>query len=220
MDKTTLGVPYLIQDFLRGQDLGSVGSELSFTDQHRIGAKLALAFRALHQIDYIDTPTSWGTEFDDRFRTRVAECVVLDAVDKPAVQKIVAYYEERRGALEDVPRRLSHDDPSPENIIVERGADGWQFVALVDFERARGRDPLLDLARLRATTFAAWPAMAAPFNAAYGALEPYGPDLRARAELYDLYVPLAAIAYHRENERPDREEAARGALRAWLERDA
>jgi aminoglycoside phosphotransferase (APT) family kinase protein len=218
MDKDTLTVPYLIQDYLRGQDLGSVGPELSFADQHRIGTKLAAAFRALHQIDYVDTPTSWATEFDDRFRMRVAECVVLDAVDKAAVDRIVAYYDARRGALADVPRRLSHDDPSAENIIVQRGADGWQFVALVDFERARGRDPLLDLARLRATTFAAWPAMAAPFNAAYGALEPYGPDLRARAELYDLYVPLAAIASFRENERPDREEVARAALRAWLDR--
>jgi hypothetical protein len=60
--------------------------------------------------------------------------------------------------------------------------------------------------------------MAAAFNASYGALEPYGPDLRARAELYDLYVPLAAIAYFRENERPEREESARTALRAWLDR--
>jgi aminoglycoside phosphotransferase (APT) family kinase protein len=220
MDKDTLEVPYLIQDYLRGQDLGSVGSELSFADQHRVGTKLGAAFRALHQIDYVDTPTSWATEFDDRFRTRVAECVVLDAVNKAAVERIVAYYDARREALEGVPRRLSHDDPSAENIIVERRADGWQFVALVDFERARGRDPLLDLARLRATTFAAWPAMAAPFNAAYGALEPYGPDLRARAELYDLYVPLAAIAHFRENDRADREEAARAALRAWLSRDA
>jgi aminoglycoside phosphotransferase (APT) family kinase protein len=220
MDKDTLSVPYLIQDFLRGQDLGSVGAELSFTDQHRVGAKLASAFRALHQIDYVDTPTSWATEFDDRFRTRVAECVVLDAIDKAAVERIVAYYDARRGALDDVPRRLSHDDPSAENIIVERRDDGWQFVALVDFERARGRDPLLDLAKLRASTFAAWPAMAAPFNAAYGTLEPYGPDLRARAELYDLYVPLAAVAYFRENERPDREESARAALRAWLDRAA
>jgi len=220
MEKDTLEVPYLIQDFLRGQDLGSVGAELSFTDQHRVGTKLAAAFRALHQIDYVDTPTAWATEFDDRFRTRVAECVVLDAIDKAAVSRIVAYYDARRGALEDVPRRMSHDDPSGENIIVERGADGWQFVGLVDFERARGRDPLLDLARLRATTFAAWPAMAAPFNAAYGTLEPYGPDLRARDELYDLYVPLAAIAHFRECERPDREEAARAALRGWLERDA
>jgi aminoglycoside phosphotransferase (APT) family kinase protein len=220
MDKDTLAVPYLIQDFLRGQDLGSAGSELSFTDQHRVGTKLAAAFRALHQIDYVDTPTSWATEFDDRFRTRVAECVVLDAIDRPAVARIVAYYDARREALEDVPRRLSHDDPSPDNIIVERGGEGWQFVALVDFERARGRDPLLDLAKLRATTFATWPAMAAPFNAAYGALEPYGPDLRARAELYDLYVPLAAIAHFRENELPEREAAARTALRAWLDREA
>jgi len=220
MDKDTLEVPYLIQDFLRGQDGGSVGPELSFTDQHRVGTKLASAFRALHRIDYVDTPTSWATEFDDRFRTRVAECVVLDALDKPAVERIVSYYERRRGALDDVPRRLSHDDPSPENIILERGTDGWQFVGLVDFERARGRDPLVDLAKLRATTFALWPAMAAPFNAAYGTLEPYGPDLRARAELYDLYVPLAAIAHFRESERPDREEAARTSLRAWVAREA
>lgn len=219
MDKDTLEVPYLIQDYLRGEDGGSVRAELSFSDQHRVGTKLAAAFRALHQIDYVDTPTSWATEFDDRFRTRVAECVVLDALDRSSVEKIVAYYEARRAALDDVPRRLSHDDPSPENIILERRADGWQFVALVDFERARGRDPLIDLAKLRATTFATWPAMAAPFNAAYGALEPYGPDLRARAELYDLYVPIAAVAYFRENERPDREEAARAALRAWLERE-
>ena len=220
LDKDTLDVPYLIQDYVRGQDLGSVGADLSFTDQHRIGMTLAAAFRALHRIDYVDTPTSWATEFDDRFRTRVAECVVLRALDKASVTRILAYYEARRDALADVPRRLSHDDPSASNIIVERRTDGWQFVALVDFERARGRDPLIDLAKLRATTFAAWPAMAAPFNGAYGTLEPYGPDLRARAELYDLYVPLAAIAHFRQYDRPHREEAARAALRDWLARDA
>lgn len=218
MDKETLEVPYLIQDFLRGQDGASIGAELSFTDQHRVATKLAAAFRAMHQIEYIDTPTSWATEFDDRLRTRIAECVVLDAVEKADVDRIVAYYEARRDALDDVPRRLSHDDPSPENLILEKRADGWQFVALVDFERTRGRDPLLDLAKLRALVFSLWPAMAAAFNAAYGALEPYGPDLRARAELYDLYVPLAAIAHFRENERPEREEAARAALKAWLDR--
>jgi aminoglycoside phosphotransferase (APT) family kinase protein len=218
MDKLTLEVPFLIQDFLPGQDGATVGGGLSFTDQHRIGTTLAAAFRALHQIDYVDTPTSWATEFDDRFRTRVAECVVLDALQKKDVERVVAYYEERRSALDDVPRRLSHDDPSPENLILERRGDGWQFVALVDFERTRGRDPLIDLAKLRATTFALWPAMAAPFNAAYGVLEPYGPGLRARAELYDLYVPLAAIAHFRENDQADREEEARLALRAWLER--
>lgn len=219
MDKLTLEVPFLIQDFVPGQDGASMGAELSFTDQHRIGTKLAAAFRPLHQIDYVDTPTAWSTEFDDRFRTRVAECVVLDALQKKEVERVVAYYEQRREALNDVPRRLTHDDPSPENLILERRADGWQFVALVDFERTRGRDPLLDLARLRATTFAVWPAMAAPFGAAYGALGPYGPDVRTRAELYDLYVPLATIASSRQNERPDREEAARVSLRAWLEQN-
>lgn len=220
MDKKSLDVPFLIEDFIQGEDGATLGSALSFTDQHRVGTGLAAAFRALHQIDYVDTPTSWATEFDDRFRTRVAELVVLDALQKAEVQRVVAYYEERRGALNDVPRRMSHDDPSPQNMILEHRADGWQFVSLVDFERTRGRDPLLDLAKLRATTFARWPAMAAPFTAAYGALEPYGPDLRSRAELYDMYVPLASIAYFRENDRPDREEEARVALRAWLEKNA
>lgn len=219
MDRKTLEVPFLIEDFLAGENGATVGAGLSFNDQHRVGTRLAAAFRALHQIDYVDTPTTWATEFDDRFRTRVAECVVLDALQKAEVERVVAYYEERRGALDMVPRRMSHDDPSPENMMLERRADGWQFVALVDFERTRGRDPLLDLAKLRASTFALWPAMAAPFNAAYGALEPYGPDLRARDELYDLYVPLAAIAYFRQNDRPDREETARVSLRAWLEKN-
>ena len=220
MDKRTLEVPFLIEDFIPGEDGASVGAGLSFTDQHRVGTRLAAAFRALHQIDYVDTPTTWATEFDDRFRTRVAESVVLDALNRAQVDRVVSYYQERRAALDDVPRRLSHDDPSPENMMLERRAEGWEFGALVDFERTRGRDPLLDLAKLRASTFALWPAMAAPFNAAYGALEPYGPDLRARAELYDLYVPLAAIAYFRENDRPDREEVARVLLRAWLEKSA
>jgi aminoglycoside phosphotransferase (APT) family kinase protein len=218
MDKRTLEVPYLIQDFLPGQDGASVGEGLSFSDQHRIGTQLAAAFRTLHRVEYIDTPTSWATEFDDRFRTRVAECAVLDAIDKAAADRIVSYYDERRGALQDVPRRLSHDDPSPEHIILDRGGDGWHLRGLVDFERARGRDPLLDLAKLRALTFTRWPAMAAPFSAAYGDLEPYGPELRARAELYDLYVPLAAVAHFRENDRPDREADARASLRAWLDR--
>ena len=219
MDKRTLALPYLIQDFLPGEDGGHVGAELSFSDQHRVGAKLAAAFRALHRIEYVDTPTSWATEFDDRFRTRVAECLALDALDRSEQAKVVRYYEERRSALDEVPRRMSHDDPSPANLLLERRADGWHFVALLDFERTRGRDPLIDLAKLRATTFALWPAMAAPFNAAYGALEPYGPALRARAELYDLYVPLAGIAYFREDERPDREAEARAALRSWLDRN-
>lgn len=216
MDRRTLEIPFLIQDFLPGEDGARVGADLSFADQHRIGAKLAAAFRTLHRIEYVDTPTSWGTEFDDRFRTHAAECLVLDAFDRLGQEQVIRYYEARRGALDEVGRRLSHDDPSPENILLERRGDGWHFVALLDFERARGRDPLLDLAKLRWRTFRRWPAAAGPFNAGYGALEPYGPDFRARAELYDLYVPIAGVASFREQGRPEREAEARAALRDWL----
>jgi len=218
LDRRTLEVPYIIQDFLPGEDGAHAGGDLSFADQHRVGASLGAAFRQVHDIEYVDTPTSWATEFDDRFRTRAAECVALDALDKREHDAALDYYDERRGALADVPRRLSHDDPSPKNLLIERRSDGWHFGGILDFDRARGRDPLLDVARLRATAFARWPAAAAAFMNAYGAMEPDGPGVRDRAELYELYIRLADVTRYRESEEPERETAAREALREWLTR--
>jgi len=47
-----------------------------------------------------------------------------------------------------VERRLTHDDLNLANLLLQKRSDGWHFVAFLDFERARGRDPLLDLVRI------------------------------------------------------------------------
>ncbi len=215
VEQRTLAAPYLIQEFLPGEDAARALAQLTPADQARAGEELGAGLQRLHDVDYVDTPTSWATEFDDRLRTRAAECRLLDALDDDEHDRLIAYHEERRGSLEGVERRLTHDDLTLANLLLERRADGWHFVAFLDFERTRGRDPILDLARLRRLTFDACPAMAAPFERGYGALEPDA-DLRAREELYAVYLLLAGIVWYRENGLAAREQDCRVRLATWL----
>lgn len=216
LDRRTLEVPYLIQEFVPGEDAGALAGQLSFADQHRVGAELGAGLAALHAIEYVDTPTAWATEFDDRIRTRAAECRSLDALNGAEHQQVIAYYEARRDALEGVERKVTHDELEPENLLLARRTDGWHFVALLDFERARGRDPVLDLAQLDLTTFPQWPAMGSAFETGYGDTTRLGERVAERRELYAMYLLLAGIVYYRENDAPKREEAARDGLRRWL----
>lgn len=216
LDRRTLEVPYLIQEFVPGEDAGTLAGQLSFADQHRVGTELGRGLAALHHIEYVDTPTPWATEFDDRIRTRAAECKSLDALDSAEHEQVIAYYASRRGALEGVERTVTHDELEPENLLLERRPDGWHFAALLDFERARGRDPVLDLAQLDLTTFPQWPAMGTAFGIGYGDVARLGAGVPERRELYAMYLLLAGVVYYRENDQPRREEAAREGLRRWL----
>ena len=167
VDKRTLEVPYYIQDFITGEDAARSLGSLSFTDQHRVGEELGAGLRVMHRTEYVDTPMPWSTELDDRLRTRAAECRFLDALDEESHATVITHYEERRDALDGVERRLTHDDLNLANLLLQRRSDGWHFVAFLDFERARGRDPLLDLVRLESWTLPACPAMIAPFRDSY-----------------------------------------------------
>jgi len=82
VERRTLDVPYYIQDFISGEDAARSLGTLSFSDQHRAGGELGAGLRTMHQVEYVDTPTPWATEFDDRLRTRAAECRFLDALDQ------------------------------------------------------------------------------------------------------------------------------------------
>jgi aminoglycoside phosphotransferase (APT) family kinase protein len=214
VERRTLDVPYYIQDFLGGEDAARSSRELSFIDQHRVGAELGAGLRLMHQIEYVDTPVPWATELDDRLRTRAAECRFLDALDQSSHATVISHYEERRHALENVDRRLTHDDLNLANLLLQRRSDGWHFIAFLDFERARGRDPLLDLVRLESWTLPASPAMVAPFRDAYAAFEDEA--TRTRAQIYEVYLLLAGIVWYRQNELPDRERFCRERLEAWL----
>src|SRR5439155_24648185 len=119
-------------------------------------------------------------------RTRAVECRTLDALDVADQERVLAHYEERRWALEDVPRRLTHDDLNLANLLLQQRRDGWHFVAFLDFERARGRDPLLDVVRLESWNLPACPAMAAPFRATYAAVD--DENARARSVIYYAHM--------------------------------
>ncbi|TMC79214.1 MAG: aminoglycoside phosphotransferase family protein [Chloroflexi bacterium] len=214
VEKRTLEVPYYIQDFISGEDAARSLGTVSFTDQHRVGAELGQGLRTMHHVEYVDTPMPWSTELDDRLRTRAAECRFLDALDQESHATVIAYYEERRDALEGVARRLTHDDLNLANLLLQRRDDGWHFVAFLDFERARGRDPLLDLVRLESWTLPACPAMVAPFKDAYAHFE--DDQSRRRSEIYEVYLLLAGIVWYRQNELPERERFCRERLHAWL----
>jgi aminoglycoside phosphotransferase (APT) family kinase protein len=214
VDRRTLDVPYYIQDFVKGEDAARAAPQLSLVDQQRVGAELGAGLRTMHHVDYVDTPTPWATEFDDRIRTRAAECRFLDALDQGSHATVIAFYEDRRDALEDVERRLTHDDLNLANLLLQPRRDGWHFIAFLDFERARGRDPLIDVVRLKSWTLPACPAMLAPFDDAYAAV--FDEGARARAEIYEVYLLLAGTVWYRENDLPDRERFCRERLAQWL----
>jgi aminoglycoside phosphotransferase (APT) family kinase protein len=216
VDKRTLAVPYYIQDFITGEDAARSLGSLSFTDQHRVGAELGAGLRIMHRVEYVDTPMPWATELDDRFRTRAAECRFLDALDQSSHAQVVGFYEDRRGSLDGVERRLTHDDLNLANLLLQKRADGWHFVAFLDFERARGRDPLVDVVRLEGWTLPDAPAMLAPFRDTYARVD--DEPSRGRAEIYELYLLLAGIVWYRQNELPERERFCRMRLEEWLSR--
>ncbi len=51
-------------------------------------------------------------------------------------------------ALEDAPVRLVHNDALPQNVLVAPGPDGWTCTGWLDWEFARGADPLWDIGTL------------------------------------------------------------------------
>ncbi len=214
VERRTLDVPYLIQEFVPGEDAARSLPQLSSDDQQQVGAELGAGLRRLHVIEYVDTPVPWADEFDERLRTRAAECRFVHAVDDAGHASVMEHYEHRRESLLGVERRLTHDDLSLANLLLQHADDGWHFVAFLDFERARGRDPLLDLVRLKSWTFPACPAAGPSFHAAYGPLN--SPGVRERSELYEVYLLLAGIIWYRENDLPQRERFCRDRLTRWV----
>ncbi len=214
VERRTLEVPYLIQEFVPGEDAARSLPQLGAEDHRKVGSELGAGLRRLHEIAYVDTPVPWAAEFDERLRTRAAECRSVDAIDDAGHESVLRHYEQRRESLVGVERRLTHDDLSLANLLLQHAGDGWRFVAFLDFERARGRDPLLDLVRLRSWTLPACPAAEPSFHDAYG--PPPGDGLRERAELYEVYLLLAGIVWYRENDLPQRERFCRDRLTRWV----
>lgn len=93
----------------------------------------------------------------------------------PLLNRVVAG---AAAALRDAPIRLLHNDALPQNVLVERGPDGWRCSGRLDWEFARAGDPGWDLAALDFR-----PAGLVPpaFYEGYGA-----PPTEAHASVYEL----------------------------------
>ena len=215
-DRRTLPAAYFIQEFMPGEDGSQALPELTRADHERIGAEIGHGLLRMHGISYEDTPTPWLTEFDERMRVRVAEAAELGALSEPERRRVVAYYQDRRFALEGVPRRLTHDDLRLEHLLFVRRTDGWHFSVFMDFERTRGRDPLLDIARVRTLVFDACPTALPAFDHAYGELAGPDDETRARLELYAMYLLIWGVPWSRHAGLATREADYRRRLADWL----
>src|SRR5207237_8245694 len=114
--------------------------------------------------------------------------------------------------------RPTQADLTLAKLLLRRRSYGGPFFAVLDFERARGRAPLLDLVRIESWTLPACPAMLAPFRDSYARVEDHAS--RRRAEIYEIYLLLAGIVWYRSNELPERERFCRERLVGWLAQHA
>ncbi len=216
-DRRTLPYAYYVQEFLPGEDGARALSELGERERERLGAEVGAGLRRMHDIEYEDTPLPWAGEFDERMRVRMAECLELGALSDAEARRVGEYYEDRRAALEGVRRRLTHDDLSLGNLLLEQRADGWHFAAFLDFERTRGRDPLIDLARLRGLVFDTCPVAIPAFDRAYGDISGTPKHARDRLELYGMYLLIWGVSWSREFDLATREADYRRRLARWLD---
>ncbi len=67
------------------------------------------------------------------------------------------------GVAAEVSPAITHRDLYLANVLI----NGGRFAALLDFELAKGYDPLLDFVKLGGFVFERWPASLKPFMAAY-----------------------------------------------------
>lgn len=200
-----LSLPFFIEDLVPGEDAGRRWPKLGPDERAASARTLGAIVRRLHRIAYADTELTWRDEFGERLRVHVAECRKIGALTPGEAEEVLASWEAGRWALDALPRVLVHRNLSPERILCADAGDG---VLLLDFTRARGADPALDLAVLRELTFRRFPWAEAPFADGYGG-DPGGQRGAAeRDALYRIDVCLVATIRDSEIEAAPRLERA------------
>lgn len=208
--------PFLVQDFLPGEDAAARWADLDPAERRRAMAETGAELARLHAIPYADTAMPWPEEFADRLHTRVAQCRGLGVLDDRDEGRIISFYEDHRASLEGVERWLVHDDLAPENILLAHRRDGWHLQAFLDWQRARGKDPVADFVKLNWFFFGDDEESERGFFSAYGPLDRLGTDVPARLALYYLYTIVAGVVYFRQNAEPALEFECKRRLDTWL----
>ncbi|MDZ5475620.1 aminoglycoside phosphotransferase family protein [Bacillus atrophaeus] len=136
---------------------------------------------------------NWLIYLTNRFNKRVLDL----GLNIENINKFESYFKSNLDNLicEDLKPVLMHHDLKPANIIVTPNND----IALIDFDRACGGDPVSDLAKLYSRTF-----HREETNEWFFFLERYlgkttDKDIMKRIEFYDVLHSMGSIAYYNSN---------------------
>jgi aminoglycoside phosphotransferase (APT) family kinase protein len=236
--------PFWIQEYVEdAEDAERLWPALAASEREAVARAYGEAVARLHATPYaVDGRRPLSELVGERFAARIGEALELGEIDAPAAQRLRQAADAGVALLRGVEPRLCHTDLYLENVLLTRGAEGWRFAALLDFEAGRASDPAEDFVKLRWWNFEPHPEIVLPFHEGYdGAVaarssSPGRPNparqsaaFQARISLFCLLLVVASLGYFRrrseeiDSVRPwkreeDRRQLAlfRGRFECWL----
>ena len=132
---------YIIQSWIKGEDLETVLPALSDTEQYVLGLKAGEILRKIHTVCASDMKSDrpeWAESFDHTVDERIQKYLAC-GLRFENDEYILAYLEKNRYLIENRPRCFQHGDYCVRNIMLENGE-----IKIIDFERLYFGDPWED----------------------------------------------------------------------------
>ena len=218
------GRPWLLQEYLSGQDAEELWPAWSPSARARFGHALGRAVGELHRVEGAEftegkVQGSATIRWDAQVANRLAHAEKSTA--RVLTPDLVARAAERVRALATqvspvVRPRLAHRDLLLRNILADAGGS---FRALLDFEYARFTDPVLEFSKLSRAIFAPYPEVEAPFRTGYAETAPENgryPLFEERFALCQILETLGEIPYLARSGDTPALNRARAELEHWL----
>jgi Ser/Thr protein kinase RdoA (MazF antagonist) len=216
-----VGVPFVIQRFWPGEDLGQALD--SSSDEALMGCvqELGAALAKLHGI----AGTAFRTrvldgrehgEWKDFLHTQLEKELreASELLDVEFSNRLKAAMAQGIESLPHIwPPSLVHRDLHPRNVLVNQG----EFVCLLDFEIAWFADPLWDFARLSDTLLLHRPALRRAFVSGYQRVRSVGQAAGDRLKLYLGFEYLWLVRRCAEDHDATAAAPFLSRLRLWLE---
>lgn len=195
-----LGYPFLIQRWVPGHAGMEAVETLNDSGVVRLARSLGRNVALIHSAAPLTgrhshaqrlQVTDWRSQCAELLTTRARACEKAANIADDLLRAIVGRCKRLldRGVA-DVAPGLAHWDLHMGNVIV----DDAQAATVLDFDRAKLGDPLIDFVKLDTTLFSRYPGSFAPFIEAYTAVLPVGPSWSSRVYLYQGIEYLSAVS--------------------------
>ncbi len=208
----------VLMEHLPGQPLAEALDQVPLPERDDLWRAVGTSLQSVHEISLADIAgeirgdqvvpfgdgegpaRGWGTFATGDFlddTDRLSRHLPSLKVDGDWLAEVMSRAREH---LDESPVRLLHNDPTVDNIFVERSEDGWRCSGWIDWEFARHGDPAWDCARLELFREHHVPAPSAAFWKAYDG--PNELNLVANQLLVGLFC--AGIQFENANAEPGR----------------